>query len=183
MGKEDVLGRYYRGKFNSCGKGFKVNGILRLKDPNNIDIGINVTMNGIVHLETYSVYNNISTGYRPRIMIGDGVSMMSGCYISCIDSVEVGNGCLLGDNVFISDNAHGNCTLQESLTKPADRPLHTNGPVIIGSNVWLGRNVCVLGGVSIGDGAVIGANAVVTHDIPANCVAAGVPAKPVKLIE
>ena len=69
MGKEDVLGRYYRGKFNSCGKGFKVNGILRLKDPNNIDIGINVTMNGIVHLETYSVYNNISTGYRPRIMM------------------------------------------------------------------------------------------------------------------
>lgn len=51
---------------------------------------------------------------------------------------------------------------------------------MIGNNVWLGNNVCVMPGVTIGDGAIIGANAVVTHDIPAYAVAAGIPAKVVK---
>jgi acetyltransferase-like isoleucine patch superfamily enzyme len=50
-------------------------------------------------------------------------------------------------------------------------------PVVIGNNVWLGSKVSVLRGVRIGDNAIIGAGAVVTHDIPANAIAAGVPAR------
>ncbi len=56
----------------------------------------------------------------------------------------------------------------------------SKGPVVIGNNVWLGNNVCVMPGVTIGDGAIIGANSVVTHDVPAYAVAAGVPAKIIK---
>lgn len=52
----------------------------------------------------------------------------------------------------------------------------------IGNNVWLASNVVVLGGVTIGDGAVIGAGSVVTRDIPAWCVACGVPCKPMRSI-
>ena len=37
-------------------------------------------------------------------------------------------------------------------------------------------------GVSIGDCAIIGANSVVTHDVPAACIAVGAPAKVVKII-
>ncbi len=50
-------------------------------------------------------------------------------------------------------------------------------PVVIGSDVWIGAGVVICGGVTIGDGAVIGAGSVVTRDIPANCVAVGVPCK------
>jgi acetyltransferase-like isoleucine patch superfamily enzyme len=53
-------------------------------------------------------------------------------------------------------------------------------PIIIGNNVWIGTNVTVLKGVTIGDGAIIAAGSVVTKDVPANCMAAGVPAKVIK---
>lgn len=46
--------------------------------------------------------------------------------------------------------------------------------------MWIGENACVLSGVTIGDGVVIAANAVVTHDIPAFSLVAGVPAKIIK---
>ncbi|MBT1161005.1 MULTISPECIES: sugar O-acetyltransferase [Bifidobacterium] len=55
-------------------------------------------------------------------------------------------------------------------------------PITIGSNCWFGGNVTVVGGVTIGDGCVIGAGAVVTHDIPANSVAVGVPARVIRTI-
>ena len=51
---------------------------------------------------------------------------------------------------------------------------------MIEENVWLGDGVCVLPGVTIGKGSIIGANAVVNKNIPAYCIAAGVPAKVIK---
>jgi acetyltransferase-like isoleucine patch superfamily enzyme len=52
--------------------------------------------------------------------------------------------------------------------------------VIIGSNSWIGENVCILKGVVIGEGAIIGANSVVTKDIPAFSIAVGAPAIVIK---
>lgn len=46
----------------------------------------------------------------------------------------------------------------------------------IGNNVMIGAGAVILGNIFIGDNAVIGANAVVTHDIPADSLAVGVPA-------
>jgi acetyltransferase-like isoleucine patch superfamily enzyme len=53
----------------------------------------------------------------------------------------------------------------------------SKGPIVIGSDVWLGRNSLVLSGVAIGDGAVVAAGAVVASDVPAYAIAGGVPAK------
>lgn len=57
----------------------------------------------------------------------------------------------------------------------------TRGDVVIGNDVWVGRGACILSGVRIGDGAVIGANAVVSRDVAPYTVAAGNPARPVRL--
>jgi acetyltransferase-like isoleucine patch superfamily enzyme len=56
-------------------------------------------------------------------------------------------------------------------------------PITVGDNVFLGAATFILPGVTIGTNVVIGAGAVVTRDIPDNCVAVGVPARPIRLIE
>ncbi len=55
-------------------------------------------------------------------------------------------------------------------------------PVTIGNDVWISANVTICGGVTIGDGCVIGAGSVVTRDIPAHSLAAGVPCKVIRPI-
>jgi acetyltransferase-like isoleucine patch superfamily enzyme len=52
--------------------------------------------------------------------------------------------------------------------------------VKIGSNVWIGMNSLVLKGAVIGDNTIIAAGSTVTGEIPANCIAAGNPAIPIK---
>ena len=83
----------------------------------------------------------------------------------------------------ILDHSHGNNSIEESMIHPAKKDLYSKGAIKIGRRVLIGENDVVLPGVTICDGAVIGANAVVTHDIPAYSVAAGVPAKVIKTIE
>lgn len=55
------------------------------------------------------------------------------------------------------------------------------GDIIIGNDVWIGEGCMIMGGVKIGDGAVIGARSIVTKDIQAYAIAAGSPAREVKM--
>jgi len=52
--------------------------------------------------------------------------------------------------------------------------------VNIGHDVWIGHGAVIMPGTSIGNGAIVGANAVVTHDVPAYTIVAGVPARPLR---
>lgn len=56
-------------------------------------------------------------------------------------------------------------------------------PVVIGDDVWIGANAVVLPGVTLGSHVVVAAGAVVTKDVPDNCVVAGVPAKVIKSLK
>ncbi len=64
-----------------------------------------------------------------------------------------------------------------------DRPVLTVKDVHIKKNVWIGANVTILPGVTIGENAIIGAGSVVTKDIPANTIAVGNPARPIKTLD
>lgn len=56
----------------------------------------------------------------------------------------------------------------------------TKGDVIIGNDVWIGDDVTILSGVTIGDGCCIGAKSLITHNMPAYSICAGIPCKKVK---
>ena len=56
----------------------------------------------------------------------------------------------------------------------------TSRPITLEEDVWIGANAVVCGGVTIGKGSVIGAGSVVTRDIPAGVVAAGVPCRVIR---
>jgi acetyltransferase-like isoleucine patch superfamily enzyme len=107
-----------------------------------------------------------------RIEIGSGVFINYGASLSAHQLVRLGDGCQLGSYACLMDNDYHRV---EDRSKPGE-----SRPIILGRNVWLGVRVIVLKGVTIGENAVIGAGSVVTKDIPANCLAAGLPAKVIR---
>lgn len=113
----------------------------------------------------------------PIIMIGDHCIFRKDAHITGTNRIVIGNYVLTGTNILISDNAHGKSSIADMKLAPIERPMFSKGETIIGNNVWIGNNACILAGVTIGDGAIIGANAVVTKDVPAYHIAVGAPAK------
>jgi acetyltransferase-like isoleucine patch superfamily enzyme len=67
-----------------------------------------------------------------------------------------------------------------AMTRSIDQQGVATSPVVIGNDVWIGANAVILPGVTIGSHAVVAAGAVVTKDVPGNCIVAGVPAKIIK---
>ena len=121
-----------------------------------------------------------SDTFMPHITIGNNVSIGDDSHITAINRIDIGSDVLTGKKITITDNVHGK-SISDSLTLPPSvRPLYSKGPVIIEDGVWIGDKVTILPRVRIGKNAIIGANAVVTKDIPAYCLALGIPAKVIK---
>lgn len=91
-----------------------------------------------------------------------------------VAAIVIGEDCQIGPNVQLLTPTH---PLEPG---PRRDKWEAARPITIGDNVWLGGGAIVLPGVTIGDNSVIGAGAVVTKDIPANVVAVGSPARPVR---
>lgn len=115
--------------------------------------------------------------FVPEIIIGRNVCFGSNCHVGAINRIEIHDHVLVGSNVLITDHNHGNLT-KEQLHIPANnRPLHSNGKIIIEQNAWIGDGVSIMPSVVIGRNAVVGTGSVVTSDIPADSICAGVPAR------
>jgi len=120
----------------------------------------------------------------PHFVVGDNTRINGPLMVRGQEDCVIGKYCSLGYNITIITTNHdiskpclqinmhrlyGFCSLEIS-----------KGLVRIGNNVWVGDNVTILSGVSIGDGCVVGAGSIVTKDLPACSIAAGVPAKVLK---
>ena len=138
------------------------------------------------HAEVYGTLISINHG---KIIMDEWSKLGEGCVVYSVNKVVIGKDAAIAANVTITDNNF-------HPTNPDDRRYmrHTphnsrerssansaNKPVIIGENVWIGSNARICKGVTIGDNAIIAACSVVTKDVPANSIAAGNPARIVKL--
>lgn len=117
--------------------------------------------------------------FRPKIEVGDHVRIGHQAMITAVEHVSIGEGCLLSEQVFISDHLH---QAQPGSVPPTRQPLVPTGPVHIGRHCFLGIRSVIMGGVTLGDYCVVGANSVVTQSFPAGSVVAGAPARLLKTL-
>jgi acetyltransferase-like isoleucine patch superfamily enzyme len=112
--------------------------------------------------------------------IGEGTILNLECMVAATERVEIGAHCMFANGCFITDGAHRFDDPEEPVPWQG---FTSKGPTRVENNVWCGANVVVTSGVTIGERCVIGANSVVTRDIPAFSVAAGIPARVLRPID
>jgi acetyltransferase-like isoleucine patch superfamily enzyme len=165
------------------GPGLNVRGwpIVRLAADSRVVFGRNLALISTSYFSEPGVNHPcIVRTLRPgaRIIVGDDVGM-SGCSVCAAQEVTIGDCCLLGANVLVTDSDF------HPIAPEGRRYRHDNvlvAPVHIGDNVFVGAGAMILKGVTIGENSVIGAGSVVTSDIPSNTIAAGVPASAVGVV-
>ena len=114
--------------------------------------------------------------FTPQLTVGNnsGVGINAEIY----GPVTIGDNVLMGPDVVFYTSGHR--------YDRVDIPIGQQGatgtePIVVGNDVWFGRQSIIMPGVHIGDGAVVGARSVVTKDVPPYAVVGGVPAKVIKM--
>lgn len=109
-----------------------------------------------------------------NIHVGDDFLANYNVTMLDIAPIRIGNHVMIGPGTSI-------ITVNHPLS-PQGRRHHLGQatPVIIGDDVWIGANCTILPGVTIGNNVVVAAGAVVTKNVPSNCVVGGVPARIIK---
>ena len=112
------------------------------------------------------------------IKIGKRTTIGSNSVIISMSGVELGEAVLIAGGCYLSAGAYN---IDDADSAIMDQGAYSKGPIIIGDNCWIGTSAVILDGVTIGKGAIIGAGAVVTKDVPAGAIVAGVPAKVIRM--
>lgn len=102
-----------------------------------------------------------SSDIRPGARIGRRFRIHTSRGLLITNNVQIGDECVVNNGVCIVHRANK----------------QGQGVPTLGDRVWIGVGAKILGGVTVGDDVMIGANAVVTHDIPSNSTAVGIPAR------
>ena len=139
-------------------------GDIEIEGTGNISLGKNLRLYSGLFLETRG---------SAKIEIGDDVVISRGTHLVAHSGIRIGSGTMIGEYTSIRDGNHRRDNATGSIRETG----HDTAPISIGNRVWIGRGAMILPGITVGDGATVGANAVVTCDVPAGVLVAGVPAK------
>ena len=104
--------------------------------------------------------------------VGENVFANHGLTVMSLGSVFIEDGVMMGPEVALLTVNH----------EPKNIRVLTTGSITLRKNAWIGARAIILPGVTVGENAIVASGAVVTKDVPANTVVAGVPAKPIKTI-
>lgn len=123
---------------------------------------------------SFRVFPPFYTDFGKNITVGKNVFINACCHFQDQGGITLGGNCLVGHNVVFATLNHG--------FAPEERQSMLPAPIVVGRNVWIGSNSTILQGVTIGDNSIIAAGSVVTKDVPANAIVAGVPARFIRSI-
>lgn len=112
------------------------------------------------------------------IKIGKRTTIGSNSVLISMSGLELGEAVMIAGGCYLSAGAYN---VDDSDSAIMDQGAYSKGPIIIADNCWIGTSAVILDGVTIGKGAIIGAGAVVTKDVPAGAIVAGVPAKVIRM--
>lgn len=140
----------------------------RVRNAGTMRIGTNMRVNGRVTRAQFG------TGKNGTLVIGDHCGFNEGVSIYAQSSVTLGDYCQIGDYVSIVDGDFHQ-------VQPGSKP--RTGAITIGRNVWISRNAIILRSVTIGANSIVAAGAVVTRDVPANCMVGGNPARLIRELD
>lgn len=109
------------------------------------------------------------------VEIGPGSGLNSYSRVVAFERITIGERCAIGQFASILDHDH-------SFIEGGKMKGYVTSPISIGNDVWIGDKAVILKGVMIGDAALIAAGAVVTKNVPAGALVAGVPARIIKIM-
>ena len=159
-----------RGRRFQYGRNLRVRSKLDISGPGRVILGDNVLVMG----GPFKISSLYTRNKNAEISIGSNC-ILNGPRVSCNERVKIGKWCLIGDVRIIDNDQHGVFPNRRS----ADVPVESR-PVIIEDNVWVCLATVIIKGVTIGSNSVVAAGAVVTRDVPPNCVVGGNPARIIK---
>jgi acetyltransferase-like isoleucine patch superfamily enzyme len=114
------------------------------------------------------------------IRIGNNC-ILNGTVIHSRSKVIIGDNCMFGAGAVIMDSDFHSTTINPAIRRRAVEVV--DRPVVLGNNVWVGRNAIILKGVHIGDNSVIAAGSIVTKSVPSNQMFGGNPAHFIRVLE
>jgi acetyltransferase-like isoleucine patch superfamily enzyme len=144
-------------------------------NPHRITIGENSRVGRFATLNPVEFVEG--KAYDGKIVIGDGVYIGGYCQIHSMGLVEIGDGSVLSEHVYVSDIAHG---FDPKGGPIMEQDLESKGPVSLGSKCFVGYGASILPGVTLGHNCIVGTRAVVTRSFPPYSVLAGSPARLIK---
>jgi acetyltransferase-like isoleucine patch superfamily enzyme len=166
---------YYRLVFKSIGARTILRNPLLVSHPEYIQLGCRVSIRDGVRLEVIP-----RDGHTPELSVGDQTLIEQDVHIVCHHRVRIGANVSITARCAIVDVTHPipDASWEGNM---GSRIQDDEAEVIIEDGVFLGVGTVVLPNVRIGKGAVIGANSVVAKDIPPFAIAAGAPAKVLRI--
>lgn len=121
----------------------------------------------------FQVHTACKVSISNGTLLIDHMKLGCGCYLNCTNYIKIGYGVIVGPYTIIMDE-------DGHVLEDGNYLSGNSKPIIIGDYVWIGTRSVILKGVTIGKGSVIAAGSVVIKDVPANCLAGGVPARILK---
>jgi acetyltransferase-like isoleucine patch superfamily enzyme len=148
----------------------------------NVLIGKNVNLSGfcleINTAKKITIYDDckFELSENSILTIGSNVVFSYGVILCCRNRVTIGNDVQIGEYTSIRDSTHDYSELGVPMKYNPD----ISREIIIGNNVWIGRNCLIMPGSIIEDGVVVGANSIVKGTLKKDCIYGGNPIKLLK---